>query len=108
MKIYFEKTNGNNKVIFTDGKTAKVFDGAPTGRVDGVDLYGENAAEELRKKYEPAAFDFEDVSDHNEVDFEEIEEELEESELICTAENYEEAEKIAEDYAEEAGTHLMF
>ena len=29
-------------------------------------------------------------------------------ELICTAENYEEAEKIAEDYAEEAGTHLMF
>ena len=24
MKIYFEKTNGNNKVIFTDGKTAKV------------------------------------------------------------------------------------
>ena len=25
----------------------------------------------------------EDVSDHNEVDFEEIEEELEESELIC-------------------------
>jgi hypothetical protein len=32
MKIYFEKTNGNNKVIFTDGKTAKVFDGAPTGR----------------------------------------------------------------------------
>ena len=66
-------------MIFTDGKTAKVFDGAPTGRVDGVDLYGENAAEELRKKYEPAAFDFEDVSDHNEVDFEEIEEELEES-----------------------------
>ena len=47
MKIYFEKTNGNNKVIFTDGKTAKVFDGAPTGRVDGVDLYGENAAEEM-------------------------------------------------------------
>lgn len=40
MKIYFEKTNGNNKVIFTDGKTAKVFDGAPTGRVDGVNLYG--------------------------------------------------------------------
>lgn len=28
-------------------------------------------------------------------------------ELICTAENYEEAEKIAEDYAEEAGAHLM-
>lgn len=28
-------------------------------------------------------------------------------ELIGTAENYEEAEKIAEDYEEEAGAHLM-
>lgn len=28
MKIYFAKTNGNNLVIITDGKTAKIFDGA--------------------------------------------------------------------------------
>lgn len=32
MKIYFEKTNGNNKVIFTDGKTAKVFERRSTDR----------------------------------------------------------------------------
>lgn len=29
-------------------------------------------------------------------------------ELICTAENYEEAEKIAEDYEGETGAHMMF
>ena len=28
MKIYFEETNGNNLVIITDGKTAKIFDAA--------------------------------------------------------------------------------
>lgn len=83
MKIYFEKTNGNNKVIITNGKTAKIFDGAPSGIVDGVDLYDENAAEKLGKKYRESVFDFEDVADHNEVDFEEIEEELENAELIC-------------------------
>lgn len=55
MKIYFEKTNGNNKVIFTDGKTAKVFDGAPTGRVDGVDLYGKRSGR-IKKEIRTGGF----------------------------------------------------
>lgn len=29
MKIYLAKTNGNNFVVFTDGETGQVFDGAP-------------------------------------------------------------------------------
>ena len=28
MKIYLLRTNGNNAVVITDGKTAKIFDGA--------------------------------------------------------------------------------
>lgn len=31
MKIYLAKTNGNNFVVFTDGETGQVFDGAPAG-----------------------------------------------------------------------------
>lgn len=51
MKIYFEKTNGNNLVIITDGETAKIFDAAPSGIYEGVDLYAEDAAEQLREKF---------------------------------------------------------
>ena len=36
-----------------------------------------------KHKHRESVFDFEDVADHNEVDFEEIEEELENAELIC-------------------------
>lgn len=49
MKIYFEKTNGNNLVIITDGETAKIFDVAPSGIYEGVDLYTEDAADQLRR-----------------------------------------------------------
>lgn len=45
MKIYFEETNGNNLVIITDGETAKVFDAAPSGIYEGVDLYADDAVE---------------------------------------------------------------
>lgn len=51
MKIYFQKTNGGNSVIITDGETAKVFDAAPSGIYEGVDLYDENAADQLRKRF---------------------------------------------------------
>ena len=51
MKIYFQKTNGSNSVIITDGEMAKVFDAAPSGIYEGVDLYDENAADQLRKRF---------------------------------------------------------
>lgn len=51
MKIYFQKTNGSNSVIITDGEMAKVFDAAPSGIYEGVDLYDENVADQLRKRF---------------------------------------------------------
>ena len=51
MKIYFQKTYGSNSVIITDGEMAKVFDAAPSGIYEGVDLYDENAADQLRKRF---------------------------------------------------------
>ena len=44
MKVYFAKTDGGNQVIMTDGETAKIFDAAPTGVFEGIDLYAEDAA----------------------------------------------------------------
>lgn len=52
MKIYFEKTNGNNLVIAAEGRSAKIYDAAPSGIYAGVDLYAEDAADQLRKKFQ--------------------------------------------------------
>ena len=51
MQIYFKKTNGNNLVIITDGETAKIFNAAPTGIYEGVDLCAEDAADQLRDRF---------------------------------------------------------
>ena len=51
MKIYFERTNGNNLVIAAEGRSAKIYDAAPSGIYAGVDLYAEDAADQLRKKF---------------------------------------------------------
>ena len=51
MKIYFEKTDGSNMVIITDGETAKVFDAAPSGIYEGIDLYASDAAELLKNLF---------------------------------------------------------
>lgn len=83
MKIYFEETNGNNLVVMTNGEAAKVFDGAPSGTFENVDLYAENAAEELIKRFK--ALDqagelnnYQDIHSDNEMAYEDIKEELEE------------------------------
>ena len=52
MKIYFEKTNGNNLVIIAEGRNAKIYDGAPSGIYAGVDLYAEDAADQLRARFQ--------------------------------------------------------
>lgn len=51
MKIYFKRTNGNNLVIVAEGRNAKIYDAAPSGFYDGVDLYADDAADQLRKKF---------------------------------------------------------
>ncbi len=51
MKVFFEETNGNNLVIITDGATAKIYDCAPSGIFEGIDLYTETTAEDLKKHF---------------------------------------------------------
>lgn len=87
MKIYFEKTNGNNLVIITDGETAKIFDAAPSGVYEGVDLYAEDAADQLREKFleleeSGELNDFNDIYIPDEMPVEELVEELEVAELV--------------------------
>lgn len=87
MKIYFKKTNGNNLVIITDGETAKIFDAAPTGIYEGVDLYAEDAADQLRAKFRALEEsgelnNFDDIYSPEEMPVEELAEELEGAELV--------------------------
>lgn len=87
MKIYFEETNGNNLVVITDGKTAKIFDAAPTGIYSGVDLYTEDAADQLRARFQGLEEagelnDFNDIYSPDEMPVEELAEELEGAELV--------------------------
>ena len=87
MKIYFEETNGNNLVVITDGKTAKIFDAAPSGIYEGVDLYTDDAADQLRAKFQELEEagelnDFNDIYSPDEMPVEELAEELEGAELV--------------------------
>ena len=87
MKIYFEKTNGNNLVIITDGETVKIFDAAPSGVYEGVDLYDQNAADQLREKFRALAESgelngFNDIYSPDEMPLEDLAEELEAAELV--------------------------
>lgn len=87
MKIYFEKTNGNNLVIITDGEMAKIFDAAPSGIYEGVDLYTENAADQLRARFQELEEDgklndFNEIYSPDEMPVEDLAEELEVAELV--------------------------
>ena len=87
MKVYFERTNGNNLVIITDGEMAKIFDAAPSGIYEGVDLYDQNAADQLREKFRALEEsgelnDFNDIYSPDEMPVEELAEELEVAELV--------------------------
>ena len=87
MKIYFEKTNGNNLVIITNGETAKIFDAAPSGIYEGVDLYDEDAADQLRARFQELEAsgdlnDYVDIYSPDEMQAEELAEELEGAELV--------------------------
>lgn len=87
MKIYFEETNGSNLVIITDGKTAKVFDAAPSGIYEGIDLYADDAAELLKNHFQLLERDgdlndFDDVYSPDEIPVEDLQDELDAAELI--------------------------
>ena len=87
MKIYFEKTNGNNLVIITDGETVKIFDAAPSGVYEGVDLYADDAADQLRARFRGLEEsgelnEFDDIYSPEEMPVEELAEELEAAELV--------------------------
>ena len=99
MKIYFEKTNGNNLVIITDGETAKIFDAAPSGIYEGVDLYTEDAADQLRARFQGLEEagelnDFNDIYSPDEMPVEELAEELEGAELVFEKEWEKKVKKI--------------
>lgn len=91
MKIYFEKTNGNNLVIVTNGETAKIFDAAPSGIYEGVDLYAEDAADQIRARFRALEEsgelnDFNDMYSPDEMPLEDLAEELEEAVLVFDSE----------------------
>lgn len=87
MKIYFEKTNGNNLVIITDSETAKVFDAAPSGIYEGIDLYSSDAAELLKNHFQQLARDgelndFDDIYSPEEIPAEDLQNEFDAAELV--------------------------
>lgn len=87
MKVYFMITEGGNNVVITDGETAKVYDAAPTGIFEGIDLYADDAADQIKdhfeKLYESGELNgYNEMYSENEVDFEDIEEELEDATLV--------------------------
>ena len=74
-------------VIIENENAAKIFDAAPSGIYEGVDLCANDAAEQLREKFQELSDsgnlnDFDDIYSSNEVPFEELSEELEDAELI--------------------------
>lgn len=87
MKVYFERTNGNNLVIVAEGRNAKIYDGAPSGIYAGVDLYAEDAADQLRARFQELD-EADELSDFDDLGGEEVKighdlfEELAEAELV--------------------------
>ena len=78
MRVYFEENNAGNIVVITDGKTAKVFDGASDGTYEGIDLYSEDAVEQLRARFAELLEsgelnDYADIYSPNEINPEEME-----------------------------------
>lgn len=58
-----------------------MFDGAPDGTFEGVDLYTDNT-EELLKNFEWSEIDYSEMYSGNELYYEDIEEELKDATLI--------------------------
>lgn len=74
MKIYLMKTNAYNEIVFESNGMAKITESAPSGRFEGIDLYGENTVEELEKWFADNAddIDYDDIYCEDEHDFKDI------------------------------------
>ncbi len=100
MKVYFLETNSGNNVVITDGETAKVYDAAPSGIFEGIDLYSDDATEQIKNHFEKIYAsgelnEYNEIYSENEVDFEDIEEELEDATLVFSSDRVS-AEDIAD------------
>lgn len=71
MKVYFLKTNSNNLVIATEGRNAKIFDDASSEIYAGVDLYADDAADQLRARFQELD-EADELSDFDDLGGEEI------------------------------------
>ena len=83
MKIYLERTNGYNVIALTDGNTAKIFDVAPNGIYEGIDLYSDDAIIKLKELFSDlnntgCLEDYDFIYSDNEIEFEDVKSELEE------------------------------
>lgn len=67
MKIYYLQKN----VVAVQGRNAKIFDAAPSGIYAGVDLYADDAANQLRKKFQELD-EADELSDFDDLGGEEI------------------------------------
>lgn len=67
MNIYFEKDNGGNNVIIAENGHAKIYNGAPSGIYEGIDLYAKDAEKNLIEHFAVLA-NRNDLNDYNEID----------------------------------------
>lgn len=75
MKVYFENTNAYRNVIFTDGETAKIFNGTGDGKFDGIYLYGDvdQVIEQLKKYFAEANLnDYDEINGDLTIDYEDL------------------------------------
>lgn len=49
MKVYMEKEN--RALVFVEEDQVKIYDSAPTGMYNGIDLYAENASDKLTELF---------------------------------------------------------
>jgi hypothetical protein len=79
MKVYFENNNAFRNVIFTDGETAKIFNGAGDGKFDGIYLYGDidQVIEQLKQYFmEVDLNDYDEINGDLTVDYDELADEI--------------------------------
>lgn len=75
MRIYLLKTDDYNSVVVTNGETAKIFDCAPSGKYEGIDIYADDAIDRLKDFFEEQKDDMNDFNDiwcENEIPFSNI------------------------------------
>lgn len=88
-KIYFVKTDDYNCLIATDEVTALMFDGTPTGKVEGIDLYAPDAVEQFKEFYKANTInDYTDMYSKYTFSYGEISDMLEDAELVYSEIEY--------------------